>query len=123
MSEVKLDIGSRSYMVNCQDGEEAHLANLAAMVDDKAGSANSAGGLNETRTLLFASLLLADELYGARNQLREVSEVAPPEPEIIEKVVEKKVPVVDEQAIGALEKLADRVEQFADGLERAVNPA
>lgn len=69
MAELSLSIGGRSYPVACRDGEEAHLQRLAAMVDRAAARAQqSMGGLSEVRQLLFASLLLADELHDSRAQ-------------------------------------------------------
>ena len=58
MAQVKLEIGGRSFMVTCQDGEEEHLGKLGAMVDAKAGEAGDPAGLTESRMLLFTSLLL-----------------------------------------------------------------
>ena len=46
MGQVKLEIGGRSFMVTCQDGEEAHLGKLAAMVSEKAGEAGDPAGLD-----------------------------------------------------------------------------
>lgn len=54
MSNVALWVGGRSYTVNCAAGEEDHIAELSAM---------GAPGQNETRNLLFAALLLADEVF------------------------------------------------------------
>ncbi len=107
MAQMKLEIGGRSFMVTCQDGEESHLTRLAAMVDGKARESGDPAGLNESRMLLFTSLLLADELHTARaaqDSPAEASAPAQPDP-------------MDEQAIAALEKLADRAEQLANSLE------
>lgn len=64
MAEVTLHIGGRQYDVNCRDGEEGHLHNLASRINEKAMQARrNAPGLNEVRQLLFAAILLADELH------------------------------------------------------------
>ncbi len=110
MGQVKLDIGGRSFMVTCQDGEEAHLEKLGAMVDKKAGEAGDPAGLTESRMLLFTSLLLADELEGAKSTTSDPSSAGA-------KVPSPTTAAADEKAIAALEKLADRAEAFADGLE------
>jgi len=108
MAQVNLDIGGRSFMVTCQDGEESHLTKLATMVSEKAGEAGDPAGLTESRMLLFTSLLLADELHGAKNRAIE----AKPAPELV-----STTPAIDEKALEALEKLADRAEAFANSLE------
>ncbi|MEJ2410305.1 MAG: cell division protein ZapA [Novosphingobium sp.] len=62
MSNVTLSIGGRSFTVACADGEEAHVGHLGALIDAKV-SAAGATGQNETRMLLYAALLLADEVH------------------------------------------------------------
>ncbi|WP_033073234.1 cell division protein ZapA [Sphingopyxis sp. MWB1] len=59
MADVKLSIAGRTYDVHCADGEEQQLFRLAAMIDEKA---RSFGGGTEVRQLLFAALMLADEV-------------------------------------------------------------
>jgi cell division protein ZapA len=66
MSNVRLTIGSRSFTVACADGEEAHVAALGRLIDEKVAAAG-AQGQTETRMLLFAALLLADEVHELRN--------------------------------------------------------
>ena len=65
MPDVKLSIAGRDYIVGCNSGEEPRLAALGAMVDESAQEAGGSGSLNETRTLLFSALLLADKLHDA----------------------------------------------------------
>ncbi len=58
-------IGGRRHTVSCADGEEAHIANLGGMIDEKfAQMGNPAGP--DSQNMLFAALLLADELHEAR---------------------------------------------------------
>ncbi|MBP6030588.1 MAG: cell division protein ZapA [Sphingobium sp.] len=69
MAEVTLDIGGRHYDVHCRDGEESQLLRLAAIIDEKTGVARRASaGLTEVRQLLFAAILLADELNDLRGR-------------------------------------------------------
>ena len=107
MAQMKLEIGGRAFMITCQDGEESHLARLAAMVDSKARESGDPASLTESRMLLFTSLLLADDLHGVKAGAGEpetAAEPAPPAP-------------IDNQIVVALEKLADRAEQLANSLE------
>lgn len=69
MADVTLFVGGHSYTVSCRDGEEERLRALARLVDAKVTHAKSSVGdrLGETRELLFAALLLADEVDEARN--------------------------------------------------------
>lgn len=64
MSNVSLSIGGRNFTVSCADGEEAHVARLGRLIDQKVAAAGLPGQ-SETMMLLFAALLLADDLHGA----------------------------------------------------------
>lgn len=100
MAEVELVVGGRRYSIACRDGGEDHLRAIAAHVDRKAAEARAAvGDVNEARQLLFAALLLADEI--AENA-GSVPQAAP-----------------DPRVVAALTTLADRIEAVADQVERA----
>ncbi|MBP6378812.1 MAG: cell division protein ZapA [Sphingorhabdus sp.] len=112
MAEVRLNIVGREYIVTCRDGEEQRLLDLGAMVDSKAREAGgSAGGLNESRQLLFAALLLADQLNEANGGVAMVP---------ANKAIDEQTAV---KMVQSLEKLAERVESFASGLEQASQDA
>lgn len=76
MSNVTLSIGGRSYTVACAEGEERHVLGLGTQIDRKLAAMGDMAGQAETRTLLFAALLLADELHEA-NGARAAAEPAP----------------------------------------------
>ncbi|GAA0862619.1 hypothetical protein GCM10009115_10080 [Sphingopyxis soli] len=65
MGDVKLNIAGRIYDVHCEDGQEQQLVGLAAIVDEKV---RAMPGGTETRQLLFASLMLADEAIEAKGK-------------------------------------------------------
>lgn len=66
MSDVTLRVGGRAYKLACKDGEEAQLAKLGAMVDAKIKAIEPPPIQQEAQNLLFAAILLADELSDAR---------------------------------------------------------
>ena len=103
MAEVDLTIAGRSYKVACRAGEEDNLRAAGALVDAKSREALAGlGTLSESRQLLFASLLLADQIVDGRQDLVDIG----PDPALVERA----------------EKVADRLESIADTLERgAVN--
>ncbi len=100
MSNVTLQIGGRAYTVACADGEEAHIHALGATIAEKVQAMGTAGQ-SEPRQLLFAALLLADELHEARAALAAAQASAAPD-----------------QHAPALEALATRLENIASHLER-----
>ena len=100
MASVEVEIGARKYSVACRDGEEEHLRSVAALVDRKARDAEAAlGNMGEARNLLFASLLLADELKEARAGIAPEAESDPAVAEALERLAER------------MEMLAQRLEQ------------
>jgi len=109
MAAVEVEIAARRYSVACRDGEEAHLRAVAAIVDRKAQEAAEAlGNLSESRQLLYASLLLADEVKDRRSGANPPLEAATA-PDAAEE---------DEFAVEMLERLAERLESLAQRLER-----
>jgi cell division protein ZapA len=107
VASIELEIAGRKYAIACRDGEEEHLRSVGAIVHRKAREAEGAlGSLGEARQLLFASLLLADEL-------KEIRDGNPPRYE-----------AEPDPAVGdALERVAERLETLAQKLEtRANNP-
>ncbi|HEU5482417.1 MAG TPA: cell division protein ZapA [Sphingomicrobium sp.] len=100
MAEVDLIIAGRAYKVACRDGEEESLRVAARLVDAKSQEALAGlGTLSESRQLLFAGLLLADQLI---DQRPEAALPAGPDPELVSRA----------------ERVAERLESLADSLER-----
>lgn len=127
MAQVKLEIGGRSFVVSCQNGEEEHIGKLGAMVDAKARATGDPARLTESRMLLFTSLFLADELHSAKTVKGNEPTQHPPIPapgssggSSASKPEQAKA-AENERTLVALEKLADRVEAFANSLEQDSN--
>jgi cell division protein ZapA len=98
MAEIDVFIAGRAYKVACRDGEEDSLRKAASLVDAKSREALAGlGTLSEARQLLFASLLLADDL---------VDDGRAPAP-----------PAVDPAVAERAERIADRLESLASALE------
>lgn len=107
MANIDIDVGGRRYNVACRDGEEDRLRSLAGLVDRRAQDAAEAlGGLTETRQLLLAALLLADDLDETRNGGRVVNTGA------------AAAPAADPAVADALERIAGRMENLAGRLEQ-----
>ncbi|PKB25151.1 cell division protein ZapA [Novosphingobium kunmingense] len=101
MSNVTLQIGGRSYTVACADGEEEHIAALGRKIGEKVEQLGP--GHSEVRQLLFAALLLSDELHEARGRPDGTSGPVP-------------ATGTDDSA-DLLESIADRLEKVALSLE------
>ena len=102
MAHVDLFIAGRSYQIACRDGEEESLKAAARLVDAKSREALSGlGTLSESRQLLFASLLLADQLVEGSGG----AAIPPPPPE--------PDPIIGQRVAA----LAERLEALASSLE------
>ena len=111
MSNLTLKIGGRDYTVACADGEEAHVSALGRLIDDKVQQMGNAAQ-SEPRQLLFAALLLADELHEARGRPGSGAAVpaAPAAPPAAD-------PLAAERHAETLEAIALRLEKCAAALE------
>jgi cell division protein ZapA len=99
MAQVDLFIAGRSYQIACREGEEENLKAAGRLVDAKSREALSGlGTLSESRQLLFASLLLADQIVDNQRGMAP----APSDPIIVERVA----------------ALAERLEALAVSLEK-----
>lgn len=100
MSNVTLEIAGRKYTIACAEGEEPHIEMLGASIDAKLSELDNLAGQSPERVLLYASLLLADELHEAKT-----GAPAPAPSEL------------DEATAGKLEAMADHLESLAMQLE------
>jgi cell division protein ZapA len=98
MAEVELTIAGRPFRVACRNGEEETLRQAGALVDQKSREALAGlGTLSESRQLLFAALLLADQIVDGH---------------------EFEVPKgPDDELVQRTNRLAERLESLADKLE------
>ena len=99
MGQVSIQVNGRNYDIACDDGEEEHVHRLGRYVDEK---------LAESRLLVMAALLIADELsdtYGKLEKLRSGAENG--------------ASPANGEAAKSITLLAERIDNIAAGLERA----
>lgn len=70
MAQMTIEVNGRPYTVGCEDGQEAHLLELARMFDRQVRQVSQdMGQLGDTRLFLMGALLIADELTDAKARL------------------------------------------------------
>jgi cell division protein ZapA len=108
LGQVTVRIGGYTHPVSCEDGQEGHLIALAAEVDRRVSSIRAMGGqFGESRQLLLASLLLADELHDLRVELSHARAG-----------ILGNMPAVDPQLADRLGRIAEKIEGIAASLEQ-----
>ncbi len=120
MPQVTVTIAGKSYRMACADGEEAHLAGLAQLLDGKIGEMRRTfGEIGDMRLHVMAAITIADDLAEAGKRVA---------------ALEAQIAALREQAhtgdarIGSLEarladgvaRAAERIEQLARGLNASV---
>jgi cell division protein ZapA len=119
MPLVNVMVNGRAYTIACDEGEEDHLRDLAATVDAKAREVlSSVGQVGDTRLLLMAALLMADEHSAAVSRLDASSAVAG-DMENVRGKLESEALEAEGIAAEALELAAKRVEDIAARLSAA----
>ncbi len=110
MATVEITIAGRRHELTCRDGEEAHLREIAGMVDAKAtDAARAMGGMSEARQMLYAALMLADELNDGRAAMAQAAATvaAPAGP--------------DPRVAAMIDHLAERIEAIGAALDQAAS--
>ncbi len=107
MAQLTIKINGYAYTVGCEDGQERHLLQMAEDIETRIDSIKALGGQSgESRLLVLAALLLADELHDQKKMLTNLqSELA-------------RLPQAEAEARRRLARLADRAEEIAHGLEQ-----
>jgi cell division protein ZapA len=75
MSQVTVAINGRKFRLACEDGQEGHLAQLAGELDRRIGELRTRfGEIGDSRLMLMAALLIADEFAENSTRLRQLEE-------------------------------------------------
>ena len=106
MAQLTIEVNGRPYLVGCEDGQEAHLMELARLFDHQVRQVSQdMGQLGDTRLFLMGALLLADELSDARARLAQA------QAELTR--VQADRGRLESRAVQALETAAKRIEALA----------
>ena len=100
MSQVEIKINGRQYQVSCEDGQERNLTELAEYFDGKMTSLiDEVGQIGDTSLMVMASLLIADELSDANQELNDLRQGK------------------DNDYADRINKIAEKIEKIADSME------
>ena len=73
MPSVDIVVNGRRHAVQCDEGQETRVKRLAAYVDRRLGDlVQTHGQIGDTRLLVMTSLLIADELSDAYDEVKRL---------------------------------------------------
>lgn len=116
MSEVTVTVNGRSYKMSCDDGQERHLLALAEHVGRHVETLKEhVGQVGDTRLLLMAAIMVADELGEANRRIdsleEEVRQLSAAHDSAAARIRE-----IQEAAARNLDIAAERIEEMAERL-------
>ncbi len=110
MGQVSVTLNGRTYRLECGQGEEAHLIELAEYLSTYVDNMKRKfGQVGDDRLILMASLHVTDELWELKRQLQEMKTALAE--------ARRDRSVADESAKSRASDLAARVSAIADRLE------
>lgn len=119
MAQVVVTVNGRPYTMQCDDGQEEHLAELGQLLDDEVTTIkNSVGQVGDIRLLLMSGLVIADRLSDALKRIEELQDEVQglresrPEPVVQDSQI-------DEQVSERLIAAANRLESLSRDYQEA----
>ena len=110
MGQVSVTLNGRTYRLECSEGEEPHLVELAEYLGSHVDEMRRKfGQVGDDRLILMASLVVGDELWELRRQLEEMKAVLAD--------ARRDKSAAEATAKAAQVELVDRVGAAADRLE------
>ena len=110
MGQVSVTLNGRTYRLECDEGEEAHLIALSEYLASHMESMkHKFGQVGDDRLILMASLVVLDELWELRRQMAQMK--------ITMAEARRDKSVADESARSLQSDLASRVSSVAQRLE------
>ncbi len=77
MAQVKVLVNGRTFRMGCKDGEEGRVRDLAAEIDGHVQRIkNGTKAVQDERLFLMAALLMADQLWEAREEVQRLQRMA-----------------------------------------------
>ena len=111
MGQVTVTINGRDYDIACDDGQESHLTKLSEFVDNRLKELVAAvGQVGDSRLLVMASLLLADELSEVYSELNNIQ---------TDLQKNQSLDLKFGMSVAELDQLTSRIEKIAENLQQS----
>lgn len=111
MPQVAVQINGRTYRMACDEGQEAHLLDLAQRFDKTIESLKgSFGEIGDQRLTVMAGIMVQDKLVEAQYKIRGL------ETELAELRTGNAADTERDQLAKAITKTAERIDRITDSL-------
>lgn len=108
MPTVEIMVNGRRHAMQCGEGEEQRVKRLAAYVDRRVSDlARGAMQVGDSRLLIMASIMVADELSDAFDEIKR-----------LQAMIEERSNSSEQQAASAVERVAQQLDAIAAQLEK-----
>jgi cell division protein ZapA len=118
MAQVIVQVNGHPYTMQCADGEEEHLKELALLLDTEVSRIRrSVGAVGDVRLLVMAGLMVADRLSEAIRRIEDIEDEL--------KAAQNGRALLVQQARDLEARLAERLENASrrlEGLARDMEP-
>ena len=118
MAQVIVHVNGHPYTMQCADGEEEHLHELAELLDSEVASIRrSVGSVGDIRLLVMAGLMVADRLSEAIKRIEDIEDEL--------KTIQNGRALLVQQVRELEARLADRLENASRRIEvlaREISP-
>ena len=119
MGQIKVSINDRAYTVACGDGQEGHVQELANhLAKHVSNLAQDVGQVGDSRLLLMAGILVADELSEALQKTKRLEQELEALSGVKASAVEQ-TKQTEEALADVLDKAAQRIEELSSRIDAA----
>jgi cell division protein ZapA len=120
MNHVNVTINGRQYRMACEEGQEAHLLNLAEGLESRIESLRGKfGEIGDARLTVMAALTVCDELLDATSRIRTLEEELEALRDV-RVVAAERARSTQTAVANALNAAADRIEKTTQVLNRTI---
>lgn len=120
MGEINLHIDGRTYPVACDDGQEQRVHELGHYVDQRLKEVADAAAGSKSQAMMLTTLLLADEVFDLKEQMKEVGKTNARLQNEARTVTYQGLAPADEQEITTMmSRMTARIEQIAARARKA----
>ncbi len=122
MAEISVEIDGRKYRMACEDGQEAHVRDLATRFSNYVeGLKGEFGEAGDTRLTVMAALTVMDDLKAVQDELASAKDALDQLAFKSNKLVEER-DALEEDFAKQIIMVSERVELLAAQLENASQP-